>query len=175
MNKAQIIDVIAKDGEYVKACKSIAKNNYLADDLYQELMIILLEYNEEKLILIWEQKRIKWFIISILLKMCHSNTSPFYAKIRKFGEKSDDSIDFDELEDEEIKISKEIPDVFEILELTDEELIETEDGYAKSLLKMSVELGSVQKVSNATGIPYLSVWLSINNYKKKIKIKYGKV
>jgi DNA-directed RNA polymerase specialized sigma24 family protein len=71
MNKAQIIDVIAKDGEYIKACKSIAKNNYLADDLYQELMVILLEYNEDKLILIWEQKRIKWFIISILLKMCH--------------------------------------------------------------------------------------------------------
>ena len=175
MNRNEIIESVYRNSEYIRACNQIAKDSYLADDLMHELILILYEYNEEKLILIWEQKRIKWFIISILLKMCHSNTSPFYAKIRKFGEKSDDSIDFDELEDEETKTTKEIPDIFEILELTDEQLLKTEDGYAKSLLKMSVELGSVQKVSNATGIPYLSVWLSINNYKKKIKIKYGKV
>jgi len=174
MNRTQIIESIAKDPEYRKACRQIAKDSYLADELFQELMIILLEYDENKIVLIWNEKRIKWFVISILLKMCHSKTSPFYKKIRKFSDCSNELTVFD-IQDENINHAQEIPDIFQMVECTDNILLTTENGYEKVLLKMSVELGSVQKVSQSLGIPYLSVWISINNYKKKIKSQYGKV
>ena len=171
MTKEDIITSIFKDKAYLIACRQIAKNKYLADDLLQELMVILLEYDEQKLIKIYEEKRIKWFVISIILKMCYSNTSPFYKKIKKF---SDCSVELnDNFVDEDNTKPNEIPDVVQMTTLSDNQLLMTDNGYEKVLLKMSVELGSVQRVSQSLGIPYLSVWISINNYKKKIKQNHG--
>lgn len=176
MTKDAIIKEIAKDPEYQRACKKIAANSYLADELYQEVMLVLLEYPEEKILKIYEEKRIKWFVISILVKMCHSTTSPFFKKIRKFSYlsqaiESNDSHPRAECEPDPVQINE----LAEIVDMSEKELLNTEDGYEKLLLKLSVEMQSVQKLSQEMNANYLSIWISINNYKKKLKRKYGKV
>ena len=175
MTRNEVIEIVANDPEYNRACRKIAVNSSLAEDLYQELMLILLEYSEEKLIKIYEEKRIKWFIISILLKMCHSTTSPFYKNIRKFSSITEEISGRENEIEDECHHSPCIDEIIDIVDATEDEILQTENGYEKMLLKLSVELGSVQKVSKALDIPYLSVWISLNNYKKKIKSQYGKV
>lgn len=176
MTKYAIIEEIAKDSEYKKICRKICDNLYLSEELYSELMIVLLEYPDEKIILIHKEKRIKWFIISILLKMCHSKTSPFYKNIRKFSLNSKEiDASFDLQDESKTEEPVEFNELKDVVDLPDDVLLQTEDGYEKMLLKLSVEMKSVQKLSKEMDANYLSIWISINNYKKKLKQKYGKV
>lgn len=54
------------------------------DDLIQEVYVILLEYKPEKIVDMYEKKQLKYFIVGVLQRQYHSNTSPFYKKYKKY-------------------------------------------------------------------------------------------
>lgn len=62
------------------------------EDLIQEIYLILLEYDQDKLNNIPE-KEIKYFVSRIIINNWNSKTSPFYTKYRKYYEYTDDTID----------------------------------------------------------------------------------
>lgn len=68
--------------------KDIIKNMNVklldADDLEQEIYMILLEYNRDKIIEMYQNKQLKFFIVGVVQRQYNSKTSPFYKKYKKY-------------------------------------------------------------------------------------------
>lgn len=70
----------------------ITSNHELKDDLKQELFLILCS-NPKKIIDAYENKYLNYYVVNIVKKMYHSNTSPFHYKFRKFNSLRDSNIE----------------------------------------------------------------------------------
>lgn len=79
---------------------SVSEND--ADDLEQEIYLILLEYDTSKIIEMYEKKQLKYFIVGVISRQYHSKTSPFYKKYKKYYSHIDgNTINSTEMEEEE--------------------------------------------------------------------------
>lgn len=54
------------------------------DDLEQEIYMILLEYNRDRIVELYEKKQLRYFIVGIVSRQYNSSTSPFYKKYKKY-------------------------------------------------------------------------------------------
>lgn len=54
------------------------------DDLEQEIYMILLEYNKDRIIEMYEKNQLRYFIVGIISRQYNSKTSPFYKKYKKY-------------------------------------------------------------------------------------------
>lgn len=152
----QLITQIATDKEYKRLCRKLSPE--YSDDLFQELMIILLEYDKDKLMTLQEQKRIRFFIVKILMNQACSNTSPFYKKYRKQY-----YVDLDIEESEE--------DNYDLVQTEIERYkYENDDNfYRATLFEHYVNKGSIRKLSKETTIPPMSIHVSLKEFKQEIK------
>lgn len=79
--------------EIVKEIISNMKVNLMdADDLEQEIYMILLEYNKNKIIELYNNKQLRYFIIGIIQRQYNSKTSPFYKKYKKYYSIVDENV-----------------------------------------------------------------------------------
>lgn len=79
MNKAQIIEDLARRRRVETLCKRIAHEKTLTDDLKdlsQGVYLILLEYDEDKLVGLAERGSLIFFIVRIIL---HQYLNPYGA------------------------------------------------------------------------------------------------
>ena len=83
MTRDEVIKEVNENPEYLRICGKILNWNSLYKDLYQELLLILLEYPKEKYGPIPNLNQLKFFIVGIICRMAHSNTSPFYYKYKR--------------------------------------------------------------------------------------------
>ena len=71
-----------------KMIRSILENMRVSsndiDDLEQEIYMILLNYNQEKIIQMWEKKQLNYFVVGVITRQYNSKTSPFYKKYKKY-------------------------------------------------------------------------------------------
>lgn len=66
-------------------------------DLSQMIYLILLEYEEEKIIDLWNNKQMPYFIARIILNQYRSSNSPFHSLFRKHqGEELNEILKKDE-------------------------------------------------------------------------------
>ena len=79
MTKAELINKISSDEKYKSICRKLLKGNSLHKDLFQDLMITLLEYPSEK---IDRLECPECFVYKILTNMVNSSTSRFHYKYR---------------------------------------------------------------------------------------------
>ena len=63
------------------------------DDLEQEIYTILLEYDVDKIIDMYNKKQLKFFIVGIVTRQYFSKTSPFYKKYKKYYSLVDSNVD----------------------------------------------------------------------------------
>lgn len=70
--------------------ENIAHQSLNADleDLCQMVYIILLEYDEQRILDLWENGQMKYFITRIVVNQYRSVNSPFHYIFRKHQEKS---------------------------------------------------------------------------------------
>ena len=92
--------IVSENFELITTCCSYQSVKYnvpqdLFDDLVQEVSMILLTYDNEKLNDIVEKKHLNAFITGILVRMCYSTNSQFYRDYRKFSANCDDIIDYE--------------------------------------------------------------------------------
>lgn len=89
-SKKQIVEILAREKRVEALVENIAHHSLTADlkDLCQMVYIILLEYDETKLLDLWEHGEINFFIARIILNQYRSSNSPFHAIFRKFQERS---------------------------------------------------------------------------------------
>lgn len=153
MTFLEIITKTSQDKELRQICRKIGGN--LSDDLFQELMVILLEYNEQKLIDIYNKGYYKWFLVKTLTNQFNSNSSPFNKKYRP---KDIDYIITDSY-DHSIDI---------MIDKVNNKLNQLH-WYDRELFKAYIESGSYRKLSKQTDIPFNSISRTINNVKNYIR------
>jgi len=88
--KYEIVAELAND----KAVEQIVANithmgwNADLDDLSQIVYLALLEYPEDKIQDLYENRQMVFFLVRIVLNQFRSGNSPFHYQIRKFQQKS---------------------------------------------------------------------------------------
>ena len=92
VDKADIIAQIAQERRVETMVENIAKSPLSPDlkDLSQMVYLILLEYDEGKLLDLWNHGQINFFIARIILNQYRSVNSPFYKLFRKYARKAEE-------------------------------------------------------------------------------------
>jgi hypothetical protein len=118
-------------------------------------MLILLEYDKEKLLSIYNKGYYKWFLVKTLTNQFNSNSSPFAKKYRP------KEIDFILTSDYDHNI-----DI--LIDKIDKQLNKLH-WYDRELFKAYVESGSYRKLSKQTDIPFNSISRTVNYVKTYIR------
>lgn len=96
MEKAEIIEAIAKERMVEIMVQNIAheslSTNADLSDLCQMVYLILLEYDDDKLIDLWEHNQMRFFIARIIVNQYRSSLSPFHIIFRKFRTMVDEEV-----------------------------------------------------------------------------------
>lgn len=100
-NRNAIIAEIYSGGMLDELLKNMGIKENDFEDLKQELSIILLEYDEEKIITMYEKKQLKFFLVKVIQFQYFSATSPFYKKYKKYYQFIDGNIVNNDTENEE--------------------------------------------------------------------------
>ena len=87
-----MVTILARERRVETMVENIAKQPLSADlkDLAQMVYVILLEYDESRLLDLWEHGQINFFIARIILNQYRSVNSPFYKLFRKHGKRQED-------------------------------------------------------------------------------------
>lgn len=64
--------------------RNMKVNSIDAEDLEQEIYMILLEYNRDKIVEMYQNKQLRFFIVGVVQRQYNSKTSPFYKKYKKY-------------------------------------------------------------------------------------------
>lgn len=86
-----MLNKIANEKLVETICKNIGVSPKYMDDFVQEIYLILLEYNQEKLQSIYDKGQLNFFLTRIIKNQYFSNTSPFFKKYRKYYDMVDDN------------------------------------------------------------------------------------
>lgn len=95
MNKNQIITKVANDPMIKTIVFKYTNNKYLEEELFQELMVILLEYDEDKLIELYNNNELTYWICAIIRNQSISSSSSFFRKIKKYNSLINDNYSTD--------------------------------------------------------------------------------
>lgn len=85
MTRREIVSELAKHRVVEVMVCNIARANMNADlqDLAQMVYLILLEYDEDKILDLYENDQIRYFIARIIMNQYNSSTSPFYKLFKE--------------------------------------------------------------------------------------------
>ena len=87
--KVHIIETIARERRVEAMVENIAHHPLTADlkDLCQIVYLVLLEYDETKLLDLWENNQINFFLARVIVNQYRSSNSPFHYIFRRFQER----------------------------------------------------------------------------------------
>ena len=97
MTKNEVISIIAKEKMVETAIANIAKTNSdVLNDLSQNIYLDLLEKDEQKIVKLYEDNQIRFFVVRMILNNLFSKNSPFYQTFKK---NANLTVDIDNLKD----------------------------------------------------------------------------
>lgn len=99
--KNQIITEIHNSGLLVELCNNMGVRANDIDDLIQEIYLIIAEYDEDRIVEMWEKSQLKFFLVRVISNQYFSKNSPFYKKYKKYYRLIDGNIANNETENEE--------------------------------------------------------------------------
>ena len=87
--KVHIIETLARERRVEALVENIAHHSLTADlkDLCQIVYLVLLEYDETKLLDLWENNQINFFLARVIVNQYRSSNSPFHYTFRRFQER----------------------------------------------------------------------------------------
>lgn len=188
MTRNQIINQLFL-GKNFNDCIGKMQPEQLREDLRQEVILIVCEMPEEKIISLHQRKELEFFTVRIILNQIRSKTSPFAKKYRgvaeKYIEEGEESYangDGNGTQRHNLCISKQANkrisvDPIEIEERQLREMIEDmaiEEidklyWYNKGLVELYVKHGNFRAIEKETGIPFGSCYKTIKKSFEQIK------
>lgn len=95
--RSEIIECLARDRMVETMIANIAHQPMSPDlkDLAQMVYLILLEYDEDKIMDLWKNDQMRFFIARIIINQFRSSNSPFHTIYRKYQERSIDITNLD--------------------------------------------------------------------------------
>jgi hypothetical protein len=197
MSRNAIIEALFT-GKNFTDCINKMEPDHLREDLRQEVILIVCEIPEEKIIGLHQRKQLDFFVVKIILNQIKSSSSPFAKKYRQQNVEFRDTpkdvglgdVSFtgevysvasiaestkhfcsDSL-DEKINL-----DERELRELIEDMAIEEVDKqywYNKGLIELYKKHGNYRAIERETGIPYISAYKTIQKSFKEIKQKVSR-
>lgn len=165
----EIISDLASDAEIKKICKSINLKEW--DDLYQELFVILCEYDEKKLEKVFEKGYLKYFVIRTILNLASPTGKDYQYKKnivhveewRQITEETDE----DGGQQEFIRQREIIGDILREIEQGGREKAA---WYKVNLLKLYAENNNISDISRITGIPRKAIKYDIQTFTRELSV-----
>lgn len=71
-------------------CDNLGIDEQYKDDLIQEVILIVMEYDKEKIEQLYGSNQINFFLVRIIKNQFFSVNSPFYKQYRKFSSLSEE-------------------------------------------------------------------------------------
>lgn len=96
--RSEIVEQLARGRIVEQICVNIARNplqSHNLEDLAQMVYVILLTYDEQKIVEMYQRGELRFFIARVVQNQYRSTYSPFYRQYREFGNHIDDSEDID--------------------------------------------------------------------------------
>lgn len=87
MTKKEIIARLAEEKAVEGICAAVAHTSVMTadvEDLAQVVYLALLEYAEEKVVTMWKEGALRFFIARVVMNQYRSVNSPFFVQVRKF-------------------------------------------------------------------------------------------
>ena len=170
LDKGKIIKHVAESKEYSQLCRKLCLDNAYYKDMFQELIIILSEQNEDKLVGLHQRNELKFFIIRVIQNQLRCKTSTFSKKYRNFAEINACSIDnYDSLYEQEVD-SESDRDYIDLI-LDRKNFKDKSDWYESNIAALYLSSGSIRKVVSKTGIPNNSVHNTVKSFKRSVKAR----
>lgn len=184
LTNKEIVEQIQNDESYYQALQTIMKGhprkNELIGDLYHEMLLIILNYCNDKLNKLVDKGHLKFYWVRIGLNQWQSSSSPFYYKYVKDSRELEYDMDLSHLQtNEEFEIEKGEPYHKLVRKVTEQSLAELDaelerGWYLVKLFREYVKLGSYRAVSEVTRIPEPSIGSDIRLVKGVIKKNINK-
>jgi hypothetical protein len=178
MTKNEIIAELFVSDDFNKCIRKMEPAN-LRDDLKAEVALILCEKDADLIIGLHERKELTYYTVRIIINMIQSKTSPFYKKFRaislmpisSFYFHSSDEVDNDSIGTvlQDIHTIHDIPCGYDDRSDRAIEAIDDLYWYTKEILKLYGELGTYRAVEEATGIPFESIYKTVQKGCKEIR------
>lgn len=162
------------------------KPEYLQDELRAEVALILCEKPEDQIIELWRLEKLKFYTVRIIINLIQSNSSPFYKKFRgsyspdigyieRLLNKYEDSPPDDAVEQFQVfKTYSESLKCHDNYDDSKDRAIAEIDNlywYDREILKLYAEHGTYRKVEEVTGIPFESIYKTVQRGCKQIRLK----
>ena len=95
MTKGEIIETIAKQRMVEQIVSNIAKkDDDTLKDLCQQIYVDLLQKEEEKIVQLYENGQLRFFIVRMVSNNIFSCNSPYYALFKRYSSKASNIDDF---------------------------------------------------------------------------------
>lgn len=172
MTRDEIINKVVANNDYKKICLRIAGEQNLADDLYQELMIIIIEYKHSIIETAYNNNQLDFFIIRIAANMCRNKYHPFYKGHIEFGKRISEQNIISEILHDDIASKIQHEKNIEALNKEIESIEKEYNGqypYEIEMLKAYVKAGSYRKLEAITGINWDTCKKTVAKLKKRIR------
>lgn len=161
--KNEIIEELYRSKDF-NDCINKMEPEHLRDDLRAEVVLILLETDEQKLVEMHAKKVLNFFTARIIINQIFSTTSPFYKRYRQQLGEINDRIAYEETDIEERATREE----------AEERAMQEIDNlywYNAGIVKLYLKLGTYRAIQEDTGIPFPSVYKTVQKSFKEIREK----
>ena len=129
----------------------------LQDDLRQEVFLVLCEMEEDRLLQMYDDGYIKYFLVRTIINMAKSDRSNFARTFRRIYEPIEDYAPVEQYDE---TMSERLYKSMEILH-----------WYEKEIFRLFSETGNLLQVSRETKIPYRSLLKTIKKVRLTLKYK----
>lgn len=156
--------------KFKEVCCNIAKRSGLHDDLYQELILTLLEKikaEKEPLLKAWENKYIDWYIVSTADRIFRSNHSTI-AAMKFTSNSTGDTEAVYSFQEKEIEVEFD-----EMVKLCESELGKEYWYNARLFSQYAYQDHSIRKIEKKTGIPRNSIHRTLKETRERLRISCG--
>lgn len=163
MAKNEIIEELYRSKEF-NDCINKMEPEHLRDDLRAEVVLILLETEEQRLLAIHAAGALKYYTVRIIINLIQSKTSRFYKLYRQQLNEINDRIAYEETDIEERAAREDI----------EERALREIDNlywYNSGIVKLYMKLGNFRAIEKDTGIPYASAYKTVKKSFNEIKQK----
>lgn len=166
MTKNQIIEDLFK-GKNFNDCLNKMEPEHLREDLRQEVILIICELPEEKIIKMYTDSVLEYFTARVIVNQIKSKTSPFAKKYRNVNLELNNYEVADNVEIEE----RELREVIEDLAMIE---VDKLHWYDKGLIELYMKYGNYRAIEEVTRIPFSSCFKTIKKSLKEVKDKVDK-
>lgn len=165
-----LIHDVLQHQSYRKACYDLVRGTFEdGEDLYQEMLLALLEKGERKLSEVYNSGGHRWYVLGLIYRL-------FLGKGSLWDQKYRDRMIRVEYDFERLEVTADVYDYDKDIQeqsITQKinEALQELHWYERNLFMVYVESKNMKRISTTTTIPYNSVRITINKVKHKLKGK----